>query len=78
MKLASALGMALSELLSNLENGEAAPRRRRKASRERAINPERRLFEIKTLMKRLSHQRAAMDRTFQALEELASEPRSSS
>lgn len=75
VKLSSALDVALSELLSRLDDGSPAVRvdskRKRGTGRDRPLSSERRLFEIRKLMKRLRNQRAALDRTIFTLEELA-------
>ena len=72
VKLASALGMTLPELFAGLE-GPSSRREGGRASRGAAgtTHRELRLFEIQKLLKQLSHQRRVMDRTLDALEDIA-------
>ena len=74
LKLSSVLGVALSELLSRLEEGDSSDRaeskRKTEASRDKLANAERRMLDIQKLVKRLGHQRTALDRTILSLEQL--------
>jgi transcriptional regulator with XRE-family HTH domain len=71
-KVAAVLGVSLSELLLGLEEGGAQNQEsKQRPAGQRAINSVRRAFEIQKLIRRLSHQQAAMDRTMAALEEFA-------
>jgi transcriptional regulator with XRE-family HTH domain len=71
VKVAAVLGVTASELLSALEGGGAAvePKRTPRGSRKDA-QFDRRAAEIQKLLNRFKHQRAAMDRTMTALEDL--------
>jgi transcriptional regulator with XRE-family HTH domain len=71
-RVSSVLGVTLSELLLGLEDGDAlAKDSKRKAPSGRARDEARRIREIEKLVRRLSVQRSAMDRTMQVLEDLA-------
>jgi transcriptional regulator with XRE-family HTH domain len=75
-KLSTALGVSLSQLLSGLEEGGAPDgesKLRAESGSQRTINAARRSLELKKLMKRLSHQQAAMDRTVLMLERLTAD-----
>jgi transcriptional regulator with XRE-family HTH domain len=72
VKVAAVLGVTASELLSALENGGgSAGEMKRTPPRQRA-NPkaDRQGHEIQKLLSRFKHQRAAMDQTMTALEDL--------
>jgi transcriptional regulator with XRE-family HTH domain len=73
-KIASVLGVTLSELLFRLEDGGALSKKSEQAQRAGGpTSPETtlRMFEIRQLVRRLALQRTAMDRTIKTLEELA-------
>ncbi len=73
-KIAGALGVTLSELLSGLEDGGAVDvetKRARKAGSRGNIDAARRMLEIQKLTRRLRVQHDAMDQAVQALEALA-------
>ena len=73
VKISSALGVTMSELLAGLEvgGGSLEGSKRRPEVVGRNNDPARRMFEIQKLAKRLGVQRTAMDRTILPLEELA-------
>ena len=66
-KVSSVLGVTLSELFSGLEDGGGGGRIETSAKAEAAP---RYTLEIEKLVRRLAHQRTAMDRTIGDLEEL--------
>jgi transcriptional regulator with XRE-family HTH domain len=73
-KIASVLGVTLSELLAGLEDGSALGRKSKHATgsgSQRTSEVALRMFEIRQLLRRLALQRTAMDRTIVTLEELA-------
>ena len=73
IKLSAVLGVTLSELLSRLEDGGPLDRtesKRKPEANDRSTNSERRMLEIQKLVKRLGHQRTALDRTILTLEQL--------
>jgi transcriptional regulator with XRE-family HTH domain len=72
LKIAAALSITVSELLSGLEDGGTSDRTglKRKRAGEKNANSEHRILEIQRLVKRLSHQRTEMDRTIILLEDL--------
>ena len=74
-KVASVLGVSLSDLLSGLEDGgpprKATPKRQPGNQNLGDARSSRRMLEIQNLVRRLSHQRAAMDETILVLEEIA-------
>ena len=73
-KIAGALGVTLSELLSRLEDGSAAHKESKHAAdsgRKGALDPALKMLEIQKLTKRLRLQRDAMDKTILGLETLA-------
>ena len=73
LKVASVLGVTLSELLSGLEDGSALGRKSKQApsGSQRASDTALLMAEIRQLVRRLALQRTAMDRTIVTLEELA-------
>ena len=66
-KISSILGVPLSELLSGLEDGDVFRKPENKLKPGGDIH---RALDIQRLVRRLSHQRTAMDRTIKDLEEL--------
>lgn len=73
LKIAAALGVTASELLSKLEDGGSLDTgSKRKRGLEKSIRTERRILEIQRLVKRLGSQRTELDRTVLLLEELIS------
>ena len=73
VKVSTVLGVTPSELLSALD-GDAAdhkPEPTQKAGQSVAAQSARRVREIQKMLKRLKHQRDAMDHTMALLEELA-------
>ncbi len=74
VKLSNVLDVTVSDLLSRLEDGslvgKAESQRTRKGESKGTINSDRRLLEIRRLMKRLGHQQAEVERTILALTEL--------
>jgi transcriptional regulator with XRE-family HTH domain len=63
-KLSAALGIALADLLSGLEDGTAIP------IREGKSNPELLTLEVQRLVRRLSNQQAAIQKTVRELLEI--------
>jgi transcriptional regulator with XRE-family HTH domain len=74
-KVASALGVTVSELLAGLEDGTASdkPKSKHKAAGEQKANLARQTLTLQRLIKRLGHQRTEMDRTISALQEFMTE-----
>ena len=66
-KIFSVLGVTLSELLSGLEEGGALGK---PESKRKPDTDTRNVLDLHKLVRRLSHQRTAMDRTIKGLEEL--------
>lgn len=66
-KVSSILGVTLSELLSGLEDGGALGK---PESKRKPDTNTRHALDLQKLVRRLSHQRTAMDRTIKGLEEL--------
>jgi transcriptional regulator with XRE-family HTH domain len=76
VKISTVLGVTPSELLSVLD-GDALKDKSEpteKAGQSGAAQPARRVREIQRTLKRLKHQRDAMDQTMAVLEELAANP----
>ena len=67
--ISTMLGVTLSDLMSGLEEG--AELRITDRAADRTANSDRRMLELKNLLRKLSHQREAMDQTMHSLEELA-------
>ena len=76
VKISTVLGVTPSELLSVLDGDEPEHRSEptQKASQSAAAQSARRVREIQKTLKRLKHQRDAMDQTMALLEELAANP----
>jgi transcriptional regulator with XRE-family HTH domain len=72
VKISAVLGVTASELLSALDAdyGAAAGAKRTPQSGRKTITADRRRRELLKLLKRFTHQRAAMDRTMTTLEDL--------
>jgi transcriptional regulator with XRE-family HTH domain len=73
-KIASVLGVTLSELLSGLEDGSSLGRKSKHppgSGSQRGSEAALQMFEIRQLVRRLAIQRTALDRTIVTLEELA-------
>ena len=77
LKISSALGVTVSELLSGLENGGTSDRTglKRKQAGDKTANSERRIIQIQRLVKRLATQRTELDRTILLLQELTTAKR---
>ena len=73
-KISGVLGLTLSELLAGLDD-VGVPDRKSKAkvgsADHKTVDSTRRMFEVQKMVRRLRIQRAAMDRTVRALEDLA-------
>ena len=67
-KIAGVLGVSLSELLSGLEQGATVNRELKR--RPHSDKDAHRVFEMQKLLRQLKLQRAAMDQTMLAFEEL--------
>jgi transcriptional regulator with XRE-family HTH domain len=67
VKISGVLGVTLSELLSGLEDGGALGK---PESKRKPDTDTRHALDLQKLVRRLSHQRTAMERTIKGLEEL--------
>ena len=73
VKISGALGITVSDLLGNLEGGSGKPQssKLRRLPERLQANSSVRLFEIQRLVRRLTHQQSAINRTIEALEQLS-------
>jgi transcriptional regulator with XRE-family HTH domain len=71
VKVAGVLGVTLSELLTGLEDNRLPAKESAKPGDSSALRSNIRMLDIQKLLKRLSFQKKAMDRTMELLEQLA-------
>jgi transcriptional regulator with XRE-family HTH domain len=80
VKISTVLGVTTSELLSVIDGNDLGHKSEptQKAGQSAAAQSARRVREIQKTLKRLKHQREAMDQTMALLEELAANPTTTS
>jgi transcriptional regulator with XRE-family HTH domain len=71
VKIAGVLGVTLSELLTGLEDRVPGKESAAAKGASSTLKSHRRMLDIQKMLKRLSFQKKAMDRTMELLEELA-------